>query len=108
MLPKAINRIHTMAIKIPTQFLTDMEIASFNFIWKKQKKSQDNKNTSQPDRTSAEITIAYLKVQYRALVIKMNVDDTKKKEANQRNRHEDPDIIPHTYGYLIFDKEPKS
>ena len=42
-------------------------------------KSQDNKNNSLPKGTSMEITIADLKLYYRALVIKMNVVSTGKK-----------------------------
>ena len=46
-------------------------------------KSQDNKNNSLPKGTSMEITIADLKLYYRALVIKMNVVGTEKNKPTK-------------------------
>jgi hypothetical protein len=44
-LPKAMDRLNAIPIKIPTQFFKDMETAILNFIWKN-KKTQDSENNS--------------------------------------------------------------
>jgi hypothetical protein len=42
-IPKAIYRYNAIPIKIPTQFLIDLEQTIFNFIWKtKQKNNKKN------------------------------------------------------------------
>ena len=52
-------------------------------------------------RTSGGITIPDLK-----LYLQSNSD--KDSQVDQQNRSEDPEITPHTYGHLIFDKEAKN
>jgi hypothetical protein len=109
-LPKAICRFNGIPIKIPTQFFTELERTICKFIWNN-KKPRIAETLLNDKRTSGETTMPNLKLYYRAIVVK------KKKTAwywyNDRqvdlwNRIEDPEMNPHTYGHLIFDKGGKT
>jgi hypothetical protein len=65
-LPKAINRFSAIPTKILTQYFIELERAICKFIWNNRivKTILNNK------RTSGGVTMPYLKLYYRAIVIK--------------------------------------
>jgi hypothetical protein len=95
-LPKAIYKFNTISIKIPTQFLKDMERAIFNSSWKN-KKSSIVKEFLTIKELLREITIPELRFCCRAIGIKTGWYQYKERQDNQWNRIEDPEIKPHTY-----------
>jgi hypothetical protein len=59
-------------------------------------------------RTSGATTIPDLKLYYRAIVIKNIWNWYRDRQVDQRNIIEYPEMYPHTYIQLIFDKGAKN
>jgi hypothetical protein len=88
---------------------SQIERAILNFLWNK-KKPRIAKVILNNKRASGRITITDLKLYYRATVIKKKNTWCwyRDRQVDQWNRTEDPEMNPHTYGHLIFDKETKT
>ena len=94
-------------IKIPTQFFKDLQRAIGRFIWNN-KKPRIAKTLLNDKRTSGGITMPDLKLYYRAIVTKTAWYRYRDRLVDQWNRIKDPEMNPHTYGHLIFDKGAKT
>ena len=72
------------------------------------KKSRIVKTILNNKRTSGGINILDLKQYYRGIVLKTAWYWYSDRQVDQWNRIEDPEMSPHTYGHLIFDKGGKN
>jgi hypothetical protein len=106
-LPKATYRFNAIPNKIPTQFFNELESAICKFIWNN-KKPRIAKTLLKDKRTTGETTLLYLKLYYRAIVMKTAWYWYTDRQVDQWNNIKDPEMNPHIYGHLIFDKVTKT
>ena len=105
-----IYRFSAILIKLPMTFFTELEQKLSQFIWK-HKRSQIATALSWKKNGSGRINLHDFRLYYTVIVIKAVWywhRHTKHKNIDQWNKIESPQINPHTYGYLIFDKGGKN
>jgi hypothetical protein len=96
----------SIPIKIPMTVITEIEKSTLNFIWK-YKRLRIAKAILSKKSNAGGFTVPNFKL-YDRTTIKTAWYWHKNRYEYQWNRLDDPDMNPHKYAHLIFDKGAKS
>ena len=106
-LPKAIYRFNAIPIKLPGVFFTELEQIISRFVWK-YKISSNSQSNLEKEEWNWRNQLACLQALLQSHSHQDSMVLAQRQKYRSMEKIESPEINPHTYGHLIFDKGGKN